>query len=131
VHSILHGKVASKYSGKDIDAMKAVALAHKHRSLKEFEDALKAYDKELNQDPIIKSHLAALYDNLLEQNLVRIIEPYSRVDIAHVASLVNLSVQQVEQKVRRLSFNNQVVSNDFGQGLFWHFGSRFWMLGSV
>ena len=41
--------------------------------------ALTEYRAELRDDPIISTHLAKLYDNLLEQNLIRVIEPYSRV----------------------------------------------------
>ena len=53
---------------------------------------------ELNDDPIIRTQLAALYDTLLEQNLVRIIEPFSRVEISHIADVVKLPTQQVENK---------------------------------
>jgi hypothetical protein len=53
---------------------------------------------ELSSDPTIRSHLASLYDNLLEQNLLRIIEPYSVVEIAHVAELVGQERQDVESK---------------------------------
>ena len=53
---------------------------------------------ELSNDPIIRSHLAALYDTLLEQNLLRVIEPFSRVEIQHVADLVKLPTSQVETK---------------------------------
>lgn len=53
---------------------------------------------ELNNDLIIRNHLAALYDTLFEKNLLRIIEPFSRVEIAHVAQLVKLPTLQVEQK---------------------------------
>jgi 26S proteasome regulatory subunit N6 len=43
VHSIVTGKLAIKYRGCDIDAMKAVAAAAQNRSLKEFEKALNSY----------------------------------------------------------------------------------------
>lgn len=43
--------------------------------------ALTEYRAELRDDPIINTHLAKLYDNLLEQNLIRVIEPFSRVQV--------------------------------------------------
>ena len=43
VYSIITGKMAQKYQGRDIDAMKAVANAHKNRSLSEFQKALDTY----------------------------------------------------------------------------------------
>ncbi|KAI8883191.1 PCI-domain-containing protein [Backusella circina FSU 941] len=102
VHSIIGGKVALKYAGVEIDAMKAVANAHQNRNLQEFETALATYTNELNNDPIIRTQLAALYDTLLEQNLVRIIEPFSRVEISHIADMVKLPTQQVEQKLSQM-----------------------------
>lgn len=53
---------------------------------------------ELSDDPIVRTHLASLYDTLLEQNLVRIIEPYSRVEISHVAEMVKQPLREVEAK---------------------------------
>jgi len=35
--------MAQKYQGRDIDAMKAVATAHKNRSLSQFQDSLKEF----------------------------------------------------------------------------------------
>ncbi|KAL1925363.1 uncharacterized protein VTP21DRAFT_246 [Calcarisporiella thermophila] len=102
VHSIITGKLALRYQGSDIDAMKAVAVAHQNRSLQEFEQALATYRQELSEDPIIRNHLAALYDTLLEQNLSRIIEPFSRVEIAHIAELVKMPTAQVENKLSQM-----------------------------
>lgn len=78
--------------------MRAVARAHQNRNLAEFEKALKDYKLELSSDQTIRSHLAALYDTLLEQNLLRIVEPYSVVEISHVASVVGQGAPQVEAK---------------------------------
>lgn len=46
----------------------------------------------------MRSHLSALYDSLLEQNLMRVIEPYSRIELAHIAQLTNQPVHEIEQK---------------------------------
>ncbi|CAG8621676.1 5586_t:CDS:10, partial [Racocetra fulgida] len=102
VYAIINGKLALRYAGREVDAMKAVATAHQNRSLNEFETALKTYSDELENDPIIRSHLAALYDTLLEQNLVRIIEPFSRVEISHVAEMVKLPTVHVETKLSQM-----------------------------
>jgi hypothetical protein len=53
---------------------------------------------ELSSDPTIRSHLAALYDTLLQQNLLRIVEPYSVVEIDYVAKQVGQGRQDVEAK---------------------------------
>ena len=55
-------------------------------------------DKELMMDTVIRAHFTSLYDNLLEQNLLRIVEPFSRVEVAHVAALVGLPVVEIEFK---------------------------------
>ncbi|ORY44783.1 PCI-domain-containing protein [Rhizoclosmatium globosum] len=102
VFSIINSKMALKYAGVDIEAMKAVATAHQNRSLLEFEQSMNKFKNELRNDPIINAHLDELYDSLLQQNLLRVIEPFSRVEIAHVAHLVKLPTQQVEVKLSQM-----------------------------
>lgn len=53
---------------------------------------------ELQNDLLIRTHLALLYDTLLEQNLVRVIEPYSVVDLNYVAAEVGQPLSGVEAK---------------------------------
>jgi 26S proteasome regulatory subunit N6 len=103
--------------------MRAIARAHQKRNLADFEKALRDYQKgymqlrislisrsdsnfphtELSSDPTIRSHLAALYDTLLEQNLLRIVEPYSVVEIEYVAQTVGQVRQAVEAKCEHIS----------------------------
>ncbi len=56
----------------------------------------------MGQDPIVQSHFASLYDNLLEKNLLRIVNPYSQIQISHIASLINLSIHDVELKLSQM-----------------------------
>ena len=81
VHNIVSGKLALKYTGADIEAMKLVANASKNRSLADFQKTVEKYSKELKEDKIVARHLDTLYQTMLEQNLCRIIEPYSRVQV--------------------------------------------------
>ncbi|KAM9780265.1 26S proteasome non-ATPase regulatory subunit 11A [Neosynchiropus ocellatus] len=96
------GKLALRYAGRQTDSLKCIALASKNRSLADFEKALTEYKAELRDDPIINTHLNKLYDNLLEQNLIRVIEPFSRVQIAHISSLIKLSKGDVERKLSQM-----------------------------
>ncbi|NWQ83803.1 PSD11 ATPase, partial [Columbina picui] len=88
VQALVSGKLALRYAGRQTEALKCVAQASKNRSLADFEKALTDYKVELRDDPIINTHLAKLYDNLLEQNLIRVIEPFSRVQV-NVSSKYN------------------------------------------
>lgn len=102
VNVILNHKNVIKYQSTDIDAMKAIAVAYSNRSLKEFEAALVKYTAELKADPIIKNHFNSLYDNLLEQNLLKIIESYSCVELSHISKIIGLNLQQVEGKLSQM-----------------------------
>lgn len=107
VAAIVQGKTALRYPGADVDAMRAVAKAHSERDLRAFEDATKRYPKELVQDPIIHAHLSELYNTLLEQNLCRLIEPFSRVEISHIAKLIDLPVPTVEKKLSNMILDHK------------------------
>jgi 26S proteasome regulatory subunit N6 len=98
-----------KYAGKNLDAMKAVARAHTNRSLEEYENALHAYRYELGGDRFIASHLRHLYDSMLEQNLIKVIEPFSRVEISHVAEMVGLDLAQVERKLSQMILDKVII----------------------
>jgi len=59
--------------------MRAIAEAYKERSLAKLILTMAKYPKELKEDPVTKFHLDTLYDKLLENNLSRLIEPFSQV----------------------------------------------------
>jgi len=102
VQNIVSGKLALKYSGSDIEAMKLVAQASKNRSLADFQITVDKYTRELKEDKIVERHLDSLYQTMLEQNLCRIIEPYSRVQVKFVAEKINLPENQVEKKLSQM-----------------------------
>ncbi|KAJ5076400.1 26s proteasome non-atpase regulatory subunit 11 [Anaeramoeba ignava] len=90
--------LASKFTGREIDCIVKISEAYSERSLHKFNEAIKEYDK----DPIIKNLLNSLYETMLEQNLLRLIEPFSRVEISHIADLIKLDTKTVETKLSQM-----------------------------
>jgi 26S proteasome regulatory subunit N6 len=48
------------------------------------------HSAELKSDELISHHLDILYDQMLEGNLLKIIHPFSCVEISHVAKLIKM-----------------------------------------
>ncbi|EKJ71045.1 hypothetical protein NXS19_000376 [Fusarium pseudograminearum] len=109
VNNLMASKQALKYAGKNLEAMKAIARAHSNRSLEEYERALSSYRYELGSDTFIRNHLRRLYDAMLEQNLIKVIEPFSRVEIDHIANMVGLDTQQVERKLSQMILDKVII----------------------
>lgn len=113
VPGILSGKLALKYSSdpqaKTLDAMRAIATAKLKRSLEMFEQALLDYKTELADDVIIQSHVESMYDNMLQSNLLRIVEPYSSIEIEHIAKLIKLPLDVVETKLSQMILDKKLV----------------------
>ena len=108
VNNLITSKLALKYAGREIESMKAIANSSQDRSLAEFQKSLDDFKDQLIDDPIVRSHLDVLYDNLLEQNLSRIIEPFSKVQIDHIAHLIKLPKDNVERKLSQMILDKKL-----------------------
>jgi 26S proteasome regulatory subunit N6 len=118
VTHLMSGKLALKYVGDDLEAMRAIAQASQKRSLADFNEAQRKYRNQLDGDTCIRAHLATLYDKMMEQNLCRIIEPYSKVEIAHIAATIGLPKSNVEQKLSQMILDKKLAGVlDQGAGM--------------
>ena len=69
--SIISSKLAKKYAGPDVDAMKAIATAHENRSLEEYQEALK--DHKSRQSNVQSLQNVVSIDHFLMQNFPMIL----------------------------------------------------------
>lgn len=96
------GKTFLKYLGAESDALLAIAKALKARSLKDFENSKIAHDKVISADETMKHHIDNLYETMLQQNLLRITEPYSQIQLSQVAKLIDLPTDLVQDKLSEM-----------------------------
>lgn len=109
VYATINGKAGVKYAGIEIEAMRAITDAYKARSIQKFQGVYDDYAAQLANDALIAAHLQELREKLLEQNLLRLIEPFSRVQIAHVATLIKLARPQVEAKLSEMILDGKLA----------------------
>lgn len=71
----------------------------------------------MGEDAIVQSHLASLYDNLLEKNLLYLVLPYSRVQISFISSKIGLSSHDIEVKLSQMILDkilNAIIDHNSG-----------------
>ena len=104
VYQFLSGKYGLVYKGRDYDAVRAITDASKKKSLSDLKKSEENFTKgsfygifvpnslqEITGDLFIRKHFDNLFENLVESNLNKIVEPYSRVQIKHIATTIGLS----------------------------------------
>merc|ERR1719492_340412 len=96
--------------------MAAIASALTDRDLKKLEQVRADFKTQIEGDPIIAYHLDDLNETLLEQNIIRILEPFSRVEIAHVAELMELPLNRTQNKLREMILD-QKLNGTLDQGI--------------
>ncbi|KAH8045904.1 hypothetical protein JL722_13956 [Aureococcus anophagefferens] len=91
----------------------ATAAATSKQYVNAVAEALEAttsrYGAELQADLLIKHHLGLLYDTILENNLAKIIEPFSCVEIDRVAELIALPRPKVEKKLAQMILDKKLT----------------------
>ncbi|KAL6780720.1 RPN6 [Auxenochlorella protothecoides x Auxenochlorella symbiontica] len=119
VPAIINSKTgATSTESREVASMRAVAEAYDSRSLHDFQAVLEEYPEQLTEDVNVSTHLAQLYSTLLEKNLLRLIEPFSRVEVAHIARLIDLPLPTVEAKLSQMILDKQLAGTlDQGAGL--------------
>lgn len=115
-NAIISSKSGLKYASVEIDAMAAIAKALEDRALKKFDAVRRQYKTQIDEDHVIAFHLDDLNETLLEQNILRILEPFSRVEIAHVAELIELTLPRTQAKLSEMILD-QKLNGTLDQGI--------------
>ena len=109
VKAVMAGKLALKYQSPAISMMADIATSYSKRDLAAFERIAGAEENaETLSDIVIANKLEELKNKLLEQNLLRLLEPFDRVEIEHIAALMELPVDGVQKKLSQMILDKKL-----------------------
>ena len=110
VNSLINGKFGLKYAGDtNVSAMKATANAHFKSSIVDLIQVFRDFPEEIKGDEVVQNHIKILYDRLLEKNLFKIIESYTRVDLDYICNKLSLPQQDIERKLSEMILDKKVT----------------------
>ena len=107
VNNVVLSKQGKDYYGKEVEALRSIEIAVKEQSIKLLKENIQKNQEYFN-DPVIKFHINNLHTDLLEKNLIKIIKPYSVVEIDFVAKCIGLSYQDVLNKLRQMILDKKI-----------------------
>lgn len=109
VKAVMAGKLALKYQSAAIQMMADIATSYSKRDLAAFERIAAAKENEQTlKDIVISNKLEELKNKLLEQNLLRLLEPFERVEIEHIANLMELPTEGVQKKLSQMILDKKL-----------------------
>jgi len=108
VNAIILGKHARNYYGVEVEALKAITEAVKDKSVASLKLNISKYEKVLLNDQIIVHHLVNLQNELLEKNLIKIIQPYSVVEIEFVTNSIGLPYLEILLKLSQMILDKKI-----------------------
>ena len=107
VNNVILSKQGKDYYGPEVEALRSIESAVKEKSIKLLEDNIEK-NKKYFTDRVINYHISNLHNDLLEKNLIKIIKPYSVVEIDFVAKSIGLNYQDVLNRLRQMILDKKI-----------------------
>ena len=92
----------------EILAMTRLVSAFQRKEIKEFEHILSENQSSIMGDPFIKVHIDQVLKNIRSQVLIKLIVPYTRIDLGFISQKLNISSQEVEDLLIGLILDKRV-----------------------
>jgi len=80
----------------EIMAMTNLVNAYQNNDINEFENILKVNRQSIMNDPFIREHIEDLLRNIRTQVLIKLIKPYTRIQMGFISGELNIEPQDVE-----------------------------------
>ncbi|KAH9593235.1 Proteasome component (PCI) domain [Trypanosoma melophagium] len=108
--TLLSSKNVLEYRGSDMDALRGVADAYNAQDTHLFNRIMQENrGAAFLEDDVLQRRLTEMYNSLLERHLLKLLEPYSRVQVSYLAELLKLDVDAVESQVSQLILDKKLA----------------------
>jgi len=88
--------------------MTNLVSAYQRKEISEFEKILKDNRKTIMDDPFIRDHIEELLKNIRTQVLIKLIRPYTRIEISFISRELNVPASDVENLLVSLILDGKV-----------------------
>jgi len=92
----------------EIVAMTNLVTAYQNNDINEFENILKVNRKTIMEDAFIREHIEDLLRNIRTQVLIKLIKPYTRIQIKFISGELNIESADVESLLVSCILDNSV-----------------------
>ena len=109
--SLQNSKVGGIQKNTEIETMMKIAHASQQENLHQLVEIINECKSDIESDPVISSNVKNLIDTLEEHHLLRIVKPYSAVQLTRIAELIQLDVEQVEAKLVQMILDQKLKAS--------------------
>ncbi|KAG9289978.1 hypothetical protein G9A89_010284 [Geosiphon pyriformis] len=93
----------------EIVAMTNLVSAYQRKEIREFEKILRDNRSTIMDDPFIRTYIDDVLKNIRTQVLLRLIKPYTRIEIPFVSKQLNIPASDVEDLLVGLILDNKIA----------------------
>ncbi|KAI5187565.1 26S proteasome regulatory subunit N6 [Nematocida homosporus] len=78
------------------------------RNLKDCNEIIQTNIKSISHDQFLINHLVYLCDTLIDSNILKIIEPYSNVNVEYIGNQLGFDMPTIENRLRRMILDSRI-----------------------
>ena len=109
IEPLMNNKHVIIYAGDiQIVAIGEIIKTFEKRNVDEYNLIIKKYHDQLMTDEFVKENLYVLFDELIQENICRILEPYSCVELDHLAKLTSVEIHHLEKILRLMIVEDKI-----------------------
>ncbi|KAJ3094373.1 COP9 signalosome complex subunit 2 [Phlyctochytrium planicorne] len=93
---------------REIEAMTNLVNAYQRKDIKDFEKILRENRRTIMDDPFIREYIDDVLKNIRAQVIIKLIKPYTRIDISFVSKQLNIPSEDVETLLVALILDEKI-----------------------